>query len=321
MSDSIRDIILASIGKTYKLSDDYSEEIIQPSPSATVNCQECGDTGFIRMVVEGSIHPPESKRCKCRRKIDLADNMERGWKGLVFAQKFASSELTELSRKNLWITAPIDLFKGHFRRVAIDKGPAWKFRVLTDADLVQAWLANIAMRGVEILDSQFKDIDPLSTDFVTLDHAAKSMGFLCIILGIKSTANRETPNVLMEVLRIRYQMNMPTWIVDQPEKPLDHGHLCYSSEIDYFLRSWPHKRVKLNGGGVRPSKPKLPSASSVIYEGDNPYAPKSAEYDDIPGLDQISDPTPSSKIQTFDLNDKLANRVKPTRKKTYTSKK
>lgn len=324
---SVRDTIKESIGKQYKISEDYVNKGIEGKEKKKIACEKCGSSGFIR-VVNGGSAPPESKRCDCRRKQDLAENMERGWKGLVFAGRTDKTELSDYLRKNAWITSPIDIFKGHFRRVAIDKGPHWKFKVLTDADLVQAWLANIAMKGVEILDRDYKDIDPLETDYVTLEHAAKANSFLCIILGIKSASNKETTNVLMEVLRTRYQLNMPTWIVDQPEKPLSTGHLCYSTELDFFLRQWPHRRVRLaslNSSSGNTAKPENRSGSNVIEnKTDEAIRDKAKKIESelpiVPSIshlvsdDMLSPPTPIEAHQTVDISSKLANRTRTVKK-------
>ena len=311
---SVSDIIRDTLGKEYKLSKDYVDVGVEGKEKKKILCDKCGNSGFIRIISDGTT-PPQSKRCDCRRKQDLAENMERGWKGLVFASRIPKTELSDVLRKNVWITATTDLFKGHFRRVAIEKGPLWRFKVLTDADLVQAWLANISMKGVEIMDNDFKELDPLENDYLTLEHAAKSNKFLCIILGVKSASNKETPNVLMEVLRIRYQLNMPTWIVDQPERPLSYGHLCFSTELEFFLKQWPHKRIRLRGSN-QPQSDTLTSIDSnemPFQIVSRPSPPTVA-----PSIDHLVEvrqfESPRSSGETRDISSKLNNRARPVKK-------
>lgn len=311
---SIRETIKDSLGKEYKLSKDYVDVGCEGKERKQILCSKCGNSGFIRIITDLDT-PPQSKRCDCRKKQDLAENMERGWKGLVFANKVPSTELSSLVRKNVWVTSSIDNFKGHFRRVAIEKGPTWNFRVLTDADLVQAWLANIAIKGVEILDSDFRDMNPLENDYLTLDHASKANKFLCIILGVKSASNKETSNILVEVLRTRYQLNMPTWIVDQPEKPLAYGHLCYSTEVDFFLKQWPHRRLKLNGNGAT-STPEDPTQVREKTYDELPFQTVSRTK---PSVEHLVKPDSSvesynTSTDTKDISSRLANRTRPVKK-------
>lgn len=304
---SIKETIKETLGKEYTLSRDYIDTGVEGKEKKKIICGKCGNSGFIRLETD-DMTPPQSKRCDCRRKQDLAENMERGWKGLVFAAKIPKTELSDLLRRNVWVTASTDVFKGHFRRVAIDKGPFWRFKVLTDADLVQAWLANIAIKGIEIMDSDFKDMDAFENDYLTLEHAAKSNKFLCIILGVKSASNKETPNVLMEVLRIRYQLGMPTWIVDQPEKPLSYGHLCYSTELDFFLKQWPHNRVRLKSNGVSHQPVQLQNSSEEMpfQIVSRPTTPSVAHL--------VEEQNNNNSSDTRDISNKLNSRVRTVKK-------
>jgi hypothetical protein len=137
----------------------------------------------------------------------------------------------------MWVTAPRGVFQAHLRHVAIRKPPSWGFQVVTDAQLMTAWLATAALRGAEIFDA---DAVKISLTHATLVDLVEPPTLLIVRLGVKAARNEAMPEVLLEALTHRDHINEPTWLWDEPHHPLDGGtHLSYSDQVAAFLAEWP----------------------------------------------------------------------------------
>jgi hypothetical protein len=182
-------------------------------------------------------HPPTFHRCKCVLRGDLIANVERGLKGLSRAEVVAKSPLLEKITENLWVTAEEREFMAHLRHVGLRQPSIWMFRVHSDAELVTAWLATVALGGKDIIDA---DAHKISTRFLTVPDLAVPPDLLVIRMGVKVARNAAAPEVLAEAINIRYHEDKPTWIWDQPSQPLNAGHLCWSDQVERVLRPWQH---------------------------------------------------------------------------------
>ena len=164
-------------------------------------------------------------------------NVNRGWAGLTSAPKIPRSPLMEHAGKNLYITATDATLRAHLRHVALRSGPYWYFRVVTDSDLMTAWLAPIALAGKEVLDP---DAATVSTEKATLVDLVEPPELLVIRLGVKSARNSATPEVLLEALYHRSHIGKATWVVDQPSRRFDPSHLAFSEDGLHHIQQWPH---------------------------------------------------------------------------------
>jgi len=126
-------------------------------------------------------------------------------------------------------------------------GPDWGFKVVTDSDLMVAWLANASMKGERIFDPEAQA--PVSQEVMTLVDLMDPPELLIIRLGVKSARNAAMNEVFLEALTHRAHAGKPTWIVDSPQQPLGEGHLCWSYAVSEFLVNWT--RVNL---GVSPEE-------------------------------------------------------------------
>lgn len=208
------------------------------------DCEECHGTGWVTEQKNPS-YPPESVRCRCMYKKDTILHIEKAWRGLILADKVTSSPLDDYLNQNLWVTASLKMFKAYLRRTAIFQGPRWDFAVVSDTDLVSAWLASAILKGAEIYDADVARKSAVPA--ISLTDLVEPPQVLIIRLGVKSTPNRFAPEVLMEALAHRYHKGKPTWLFDQPHYRLQEGHLCYSPQLDEFLEEdWPHGRLNLS---------------------------------------------------------------------------
>ena len=214
-------------------------------------CPLCHGTGVLAEPSKGEHkieHPPSFRRCQCVLYKDITANVERGMPGLSKAPKIKQSQFMKYADSNLWVTASKRWFMANLRYTAIRHPPQWYFKVVSDADLVTAWLASAALKGKDILDP---DAALVSLSHLTLVDLVAPPGLLIIRLGVKAARNVAAPEVLLEALNYRGHINKPTWVWDQPSYPLAEGHICYAPPVGDFLSDWPHLKP---GRSSTPSK-------------------------------------------------------------------
>jgi len=215
---------------------------VTPGPGDP-DCKLCGGSGVLRadptdhLHLQRGSHPPSFRRCRCVLRRDIAANVERGMPGLMDATRIPESPLTDYLESDLWITASRAWFMAHLRHVAIRQPPIWYFKVVTDADLMTAWLASAALKGKEILDP---DAARVSLSYVTLPDLVVPPELLILRLGVKRARNVASPEVLLEALGLRDHLNVPTWVWDNPQERLAEGHICWSRGVTEYLATWPH---------------------------------------------------------------------------------
>jgi len=180
--------------------------------------------------------------CICVLRRQLLANIERGMRGLSSADPIepgTTSPLMRFVRKDLRVTASPPWFASHLRHTAARQRPDWGFRVVTDADLMVAWLATAALQGTEILDADLRSkAAPVSLTKLTLVDISEPPELLIIRLGVKAARNSAMPEVLYETLTIRSHAAKPTWLWDQPDAPYDQSHLAYSRLVEEFTGGW-----------------------------------------------------------------------------------
>jgi hypothetical protein len=217
-----------------------------PSPSqgkpGDLNCEHCEGTGI---VVVPDVFPERYRTCVCMHLKEIVRNVQAGWPGLIKAAKIKGdeSELWPYMEKNLRVTASLGWFKAHLRWCAFRKPPPWDFMVVTDVDLMRAWLGSVALAGQEIIDP---DAASVSLRHLTLLDLVEPPELLVIRLGIKTASNKEMPNVLLETLLHRTHIGKPVWVYNDWSSPFDESMRSFSYETSECLSTWPHieKRVK-----------------------------------------------------------------------------
>jgi hypothetical protein len=210
------------------------------------NCKHCEGSGTIRetapeTVLKRGSHPPRFRRCECVLQRDIAANVERGMRKLMEAPKIEESPLIKAIVNDVWVTASKTWFTANLRHIAIRQPPTWYFKVISDADLMTAWLASIALKGKDILDP---DAAKVSLTHITIVDLVMPPDLLVIRLGIKQARNVATPEVLLEALRHREHAGLPTWVWDTPREMLDVGHICWSSMVAEYMSTWRHVRTR-----------------------------------------------------------------------------
>jgi hypothetical protein len=130
------------------------------------------------------------------------------------------------------------------KHTAARMGSDWDFKVITDKDLMTAWLATVALKGEQILDADVASTAAaVSTKFLTIEDLVEPPDILVIRLGIKTARNVAMSEVLHEALSHRAHLSKITWVTDQPSYRLNSNHICHSDAVEDFFREW--RRVLL----------------------------------------------------------------------------
>lgn len=193
-------------------------------------CKICGGTGSVE-ADNLAPHPPTFRRCDCALRKDILGNVERSLAGLSLSQVIATSPLLGKHDKNLLITSGVE-FKAHLRHVLVRQPITFMTRVASDAELMTAWLATVALAGKDILDA---DAFAVSTQFLTITDLVTPPDLLVIRMGVKVARNVAASEVLAEAINLRMHESKPTWIWDEPHAPLNPGHLFWSDPVGRLL--------------------------------------------------------------------------------------
>jgi hypothetical protein len=255
-------------------------------------CPICDGTGSVWVGRENGIDV--YRMCKCEKKRRMIQNLESGWRGLTHATTLPEpSPLLEKVNQNLWITATFEQLQSHLKYVALRKGMDWRFKVVTDSDLMSAWLHNLYDQGQHIYDIDFStEVRTHLTRLLDMPH------LLIIRTGAKKARNAAMSEVILESLYTRTNVRKNVWVVDDKLNPLDNPlHLCYSEELVRELRSWEYVD--------------LDPASTEVF--DVPEVPIYSSHPSPPSLSTWEEPEveeESDSFKLFSTKDKSKSRKK-----------
>lgn len=198
-------------------------------------CDKCYGKGYLDAGTDAR-GIPLTKPCPCQIAKDTIRNVNRAWAGLTAAPKIERSPLVKHTGGNLYVTATDATLRAHLRHVGLRNGPYWGFKVVTDSDMMTAWLSPIGLVGKEILDP---DAATVSTEKATLVDLVDPPELLVVRLGVKSARNSAMGEVLLEALYHRSHVGKPTWVVDQPTRRFDPSHLAFSEDGLHHIQQFP----------------------------------------------------------------------------------
>lgn len=198
-------------------------------------CDKCYGKGYLDAGTDQR-GIPLTRPCPCQIARDTVRNVNRAWSGLTSAPKIDDSPLVLYTEGDVYITASDNTLRAHLRHVGLRRGPYWGFKVVTDSDLMTAWLSPIGLVGKEILDP---DAATVSTEKATLVDLVDPPELLIIRLGVKSARNSAMGEVLLEALYHRAHVGKATWVVDQPSRRFDPSHLAFSEDGLHHIQQFP----------------------------------------------------------------------------------
>lgn len=203
------------------------------------SCQQCFGAGVVRSVPTYT-KVTGTRPCRCVLERDVLLNVERGWRGLSQFDPVPSSPLVGMTETNLYVTASSKLTGEHVRHVAVRQGPRWLFNVVSDAQLMDAWLSRVD--DTEVFDSdviQARNVS-VSGKFGALVDMIEPPALLIVVVGVKAARNSAMPEVLAETLQHRLYLQKPTWVIDRPDYRLTNGHISYSDIVGSIVSRWRH---------------------------------------------------------------------------------
>lgn len=205
-------------------------------------CPKCGGHGYIQKD-DGHYGIPEAIRCDCMIEKALLEQSEKAWVHLGKVPVRKRTPLKGKCTQNLLISSDKDSLRLHLRASLAHFCQPEKFiKVVGDHTLMSAWLGGMSLQGRDIADPDFqRDLKVYS-----LEDLAESPYLLVVRLGTKMARNSAMPEVLVETIEMREHLSRPTWIVQEPDKPLEQGHIAWSRELEDVLDGWDVVRLDGN---------------------------------------------------------------------------
>jgi hypothetical protein len=233
-----------------------------PQGDGQLNCPKCRGRGVVAVALG---HGPEGARpCDCVMVRDVLANVNRGWPGLTNAAPIPNSPLKGKTEMDFRITGSLASFREHLRHVACRMGPSWNFKVVSDSDMMEAWLATVGDDDLIDADVGVARKSAIRSQFLALVDLIEPPKLLIILCGVKAARNSAMPEVLLEALRHRQYLSKPTWVVDQPYLPLAAGHLSWNPMVGDFLAQWPYLKLGESSNAERVSTPTPPSGIQIM---------------------------------------------------------
>lgn len=197
-------------------------------------CKKCGGHGFIQED-SGHMGIPQAIPCECRVEKLINAQAEKAWTGLSKLAVKKKSPLTDWVEKDAIVLADKSSLATHLRSALHTYRSPYTFvKVVSDATLMSAWLSTLTMSDSEIYDPDFRrDVRASS-----LEDLAEAPDLLIIRVGIKSARNSAMPEVLTEAIELRQHLGKPTWVVTDPDRPLEEGHISWSRSVEDSLDGW-----------------------------------------------------------------------------------
>ncbi len=251
-----------------------------PQGDGHIDCPDCKGRGVL--VIPKEELPPHAlpgttRFCGCVHRRDLMDNLKRGWKPISKVPSAPNSPLLGKQRSNVWLRSPLPDLKQHIRAAACKMAPRWRFKVITDTDLMTTWLYS----ANEVYDA---DVNQARTraenNSSRITDLVEPWELLIIRLGVKAARNNATAEVFLEALLHRQQIDRPTWVVDSSSWPLRDGHLAWDVRVQEFLDDFEFIEI----GGIE-APPVVGTAQPQVF-GIEDEAPAPAEQSDSPVMDE-----------------------------------
>ena len=224
-------------------------------------CKKCGGLGYTQ-TDNGHMGMPQAIQCDCVVDKAIDEQAERAWTHLSVAPIRKRTPLNKKCHKNLVITATTDQLRLHLRSALGNlRNPNLFVKVIGDHTLMSAWLGSMHIQGKDIADPDFqRDLKVYS-----LDDLAEAPYLMVIRLGTKVARNAAMSEVVTEAIEIREHLKKPTWLIVDPDKPLEEGHIAWSRLLEDTILPWD--RIDLNDASTRTTNQPTRSKKSVSSMG------------------------------------------------------
>ena len=214
-----------------------------PSP-----CSKCGGAGRIQ------VNETTMRQCICAYAADMRAHL-----GLLIASASVIPESPlfvpdgdDLTLENIHLKGYLPTILSHLKWAFTFKGLGFKFKVVTDQQILDVWLGKSSYTKQVEEQREIKDVYNTLEDLV-----GKESDLVIVLLGRLISPNRAMPAVLLEALMIRQTLNLPTWVIENTQMPFTLGHRSWNFEIDQFIKDY-YVVVSLAGGSAPEAHPTPP---------------------------------------------------------------
>lgn len=215
-------------------------------------CKICGGLGYIQKD-DGHMGMPQAIQCECVVEKAICEQAERAWTHLSVSPIRKRSLLNKKIHKNLVITATTDQLRLHLRSALGNmRNPNLFVKVIGDHTLMSAWLGSMMIQGKDIADPDFQR----ELKVYSLDDLAEAPYLMVIRLGTKVARNAAMSEVITEAIESREHLKKPTWLVIDPDKPLEEGHIAWSRLLEDTIHPWDRINLNENTSSSRTRTPK-----------------------------------------------------------------
>jgi hypothetical protein len=150
------------------------------------------------------------------------------------APTLKESPLRTRINEDIFFTADRIDFLPHLKHALWYAGVDFFFRVMTDIDLMDAWLSKDKQHRKASEDEVLTGTS--GTAWSSLRDAVEDPTLLILFLGVATHSNRALPNIVQEAAKIRGHAGKTTWIVTPRSHPLQEGfNNAWSDEGEAFF--------------------------------------------------------------------------------------
>lgn len=208
----------------------------------TTVCEKCNGAGRVQ------VNETTVRMCICAYAKDMRKHL-----GAEIADVAApedsplfvpepESERVDLTTENLHLQGYWSVILSHLKWALTFKGLGFKFKVVTDQQILDVWL------GKDAYTTKTRATREDEVSYNTLaDLLGRKYDLAIVHLGFLTSNNRAMPSVLQEALMVREAAYLPTWVVEETQKPFMQGHRAWSPAVAQYLQE-KYQRVALAGG-------------------------------------------------------------------------
>lgn len=205
-------------------------------------CSRCRGVGDVQ--IEGVwVH------CVCVARLSKVQRVRACWPPDVLRaagrNEVRQSALDGRLRENLRIRAERGVLVSHLARAVVASGRIELVRIASDADLVDAWLANVGdLRDGEAAGHRGEQ----EARYRNVSDLVAPPKLLVLYVGVRAARLADLPDLILEAIQVRQQRGLATWVVDTTIRPLADGRCpAWREDLAAMLAGWP--TVRLNSAG------------------------------------------------------------------------
>jgi hypothetical protein len=197
-------------------------------------CPKCNDVGSIQ------VNDTLWKQCTCSFLRNFALRVTPEVVGApvidftpLYVPGTATTPTIDKTEKNVFLKGWWGDLLPHFKAAFLFKfyvQPHFRVRFLEDERLKNVWVGNESYKATPV--SRREDVE---TNNSLRDIIGPEIDLVIIRVGTLGYKNKAMPGVLKESLMLRQASNIPTWIVEEPDRLYQEGNVSYSDETFDFI--------------------------------------------------------------------------------------